>query len=46
MPTASPADEQPAGEMPETDLDEDMVGPDHYTGTGSGEDKAEGSDKT
>jgi hypothetical protein len=43
---ASPSDEQPASEMPETDLDKDMVGPDHYTGTGSGENKAEGSDKT
>jgi hypothetical protein len=42
---ASPSDEQPAGEMPETDLDPDMVGPDHYTGTGSGENKAEGAGK-
>jgi hypothetical protein len=37
---ASPADEQPASEMPETDTDKDMVGPDHYEGTGRGEDKA------
>jgi hypothetical protein len=43
---ASPSDEQPASDMPETDLDKDMVGPDHYTGTGSGENKAEGSDKS
>jgi hypothetical protein len=42
---ASPSDEQPASEMPETDLDKDMVGPDHYTGTGSGENKSEGSGK-
>jgi hypothetical protein len=42
---ASPADEQPASEMPETDLDKDMVGPDHYPGTGSGENKAAGSGK-
>jgi hypothetical protein len=32
--------------MPETDLDKDMVGPDHYEGTGRGEHKAEGSDKS
>jgi hypothetical protein len=38
---ASPADEQPAAEMPETDLDDDRVGPDHYAGTGSGENKSE-----
>jgi hypothetical protein len=43
---ASPSDEQPASDMPQTDLDKDMVGPDHYTGTGSGENKAEGSDKS
>jgi hypothetical protein len=43
---ASPSDEQPASEMPETDLDKDMVGPDHYEGTGRGEHKAEGSDKS
>jgi hypothetical protein len=35
----SPADEQPASDMPETDTDKDMVGPDHYGGTGRGEDK-------
>ncbi len=39
---ASPGDEQPASEMPETDLDQDMVGPDHYEGTGRGEDRSEG----
>jgi hypothetical protein len=39
---ASPADEQPASEMPETDLDHDSVGPDHYKGTGRGENKSEG----
>jgi hypothetical protein len=38
---ASPADEQPAADMPETDLDDDRVGPDHYAGTGSGENKSE-----
>ncbi len=43
---ASPSDEQPAADMPETDLDKDMVGPDHYEGTGRGENKAEGSDKS
>jgi len=37
---ASPADEQPASEMPETDLNPDAVGPDHYSGTGRGEDKS------
>lgn len=37
---ASPADEQSASDMPETDMDPDMVGPDHYSGTGRGEDKA------
>ena len=40
---ASPADEQPAAGMPETDLDPDRVGPDHHAGTGRGEDKTEGS---
>ncbi len=39
---ASPADEQPASTMPETDLDKDMVGPDHYEGTGRGENQSEG----
>ena len=38
---ASPADEQPAADMPETDLDDDRVGPDHYRGTGQGQDKTE-----
>lgn len=38
--TGSPADEQPASEMPETDLDDDMVGPAHTEGTGRGEDQA------
>jgi hypothetical protein len=38
---ASPSDEQPAADMPETDLDDDAVGPDHYAGTGSGENKSE-----
>jgi hypothetical protein len=38
--TASPADEQPASQMPETDLDDDMVGPAHTEGTGRGEDQA------
>ena len=37
---ASPADEQPASEMPETDLNPDAVGPDHYSGTGRGEDQS------
>ncbi|MBA3309615.1 MAG: hypothetical protein H0U28_06070 [Nocardioidaceae bacterium] len=36
---ASPADEQPASESTDTDLDPDMVGPDHYKGTGRGEDE-------
>ncbi|MDT4914113.1 MAG: hypothetical protein QOC66_3241 [Pseudonocardiales bacterium] len=38
---ASPSDEQPAAAMPEADLDDDRVGPDHYSGTGSGENKTE-----
>ena len=37
--TASPADEQPASRMPETDRDDDMTGPAHAAGTGRGEDK-------
>jgi hypothetical protein len=37
---ASPSDEQPASEMPETDLDDDMVGPAHTPGTGQGQDKS------
>ncbi len=39
---ASPSDEQLASDMPETDMDPDMVGPDHYDGTGRGEDQATG----
>lgn len=38
--TASPADEQPASEMSETETDPDAVGPDHYSGTGRAEDKS------
>lgn len=38
---ASPSDEQPASDMPETDLDPDMVGPAHHPGTGRGEDKTQ-----
>ena len=30
--TGSPSDEQPASEMPETDLDDDAVGPAHERG--------------
>jgi hypothetical protein len=37
--TASPADEQPASRMPETDRDDDAVGPAHTPGTGSAENK-------
>lgn len=37
--TASPADEQPASEAPETDLDDDQSGPGHVAGTRRGEDK-------
>ena len=36
----SPADEQPASEMPESDRDDDRVGPAHVEGTGRGESKA------
>ncbi|OBG28664.1 hypothetical protein A5764_02180 [Mycobacterium sp. 852002-51057_SCH5723018] len=35
----SPADEQPASEMPESDRDDDSVGPAHVEGTGRGESK-------
>lgn len=35
--TKSPADEQPAAHMPETDLDDDRVGPGHVAGTRRGE---------
>ncbi len=38
--TGSPADEQPASEMPETDRDDDAVGPAHTEGTGRAEDKS------
>lgn len=37
--TASPADEQPAARMPESDRDDDRVGPSHTAGTGRAEDK-------
>ena len=37
--TASPADEQPASEAPETDLEPDVTGPSHTSGTRRGEDK-------
>jgi hypothetical protein len=37
---ASPADEQPASRAPETDLDDDRVGPAHHSGTGRAEDQA------
>ena len=37
--TVSPADEQPASQMPETDLDDDRVGPAHQPGTGRAEDQ-------
>jgi hypothetical protein len=37
--TASPAAEQPASQMPETDRDDDAVGPAHAAGTGRAEDK-------
>lgn len=35
---AAPADEQPASQMPENDLDDDAVGPAHTSGTTRGED--------
>lgn len=35
--TASPGDVQPAAQQPETDLDEDQVGPAHNAGTSPGE---------
>jgi hypothetical protein len=37
--TVSPADEQPASEQSETDLDDDRVGPAHVAGTGQAENK-------
>lgn len=39
--TGSPSDEQPASQGPETDLDDDMVGPAHVQGTGRAEDQPE-----
>jgi hypothetical protein len=38
--TGSPADEQPASEAPESDLDDDRVGPAHQPGTSRAEDHA------
>lgn len=38
--TQSPAEEQPASAMPETDRNDDRVGPAHVPGTGRGESKA------
>jgi hypothetical protein len=38
--TGSPADEQPASTAPQTDLDDDRVGPAHQAGTPRGEDQA------
>jgi len=35
----SPADEQPAAQMPESDRDDDRVGPAHVPGVGPGESK-------
>lgn len=37
--TTSPVEEQPASNMPETDRDDDRVGPAHVPGTGRGESK-------
>lgn len=37
--TASPADEQPASEQSETDLDDDSAGPAHVPGAGRAENK-------
>jgi hypothetical protein len=37
--TASPADEQPAAEAPETDLEPDVTGPSHTGGTRRAEDR-------
>ncbi|BBY43095.1 hypothetical protein [Mycolicibacterium celeriflavum] len=37
--TASPAEEQPAAQMPESDRGDDRVGPSHTAGTGRAEDK-------
>jgi hypothetical protein len=38
--TASPADEQPAAGAPETDLDDDRVGPAHQAGAPRAEDQS------
>jgi hypothetical protein len=38
--TGSPADEQPASRSPETDLDDDMVGPAHEAGVPRAEDQS------
>jgi len=38
--TGSPSDEQPASQVEETDLDDDMVGPAHTEGTGRAEDQS------
>jgi hypothetical protein len=38
--TASPADEEPADQAPQTDLDDDRVGPAHTPGTPRGEDQS------
>jgi hypothetical protein len=38
--TGSPADEQPASQGAETDLDDDAVGPAHTAGTARGEDQS------
>jgi hypothetical protein len=38
--TKSPADEQPAPRMPESDRDDDRVGPAHVPGAGRGESKS------
>jgi hypothetical protein len=37
--TGSPADEQPASDAPQTDLDDDRVGPAHHAGTPRAEDQ-------
>jgi hypothetical protein len=37
--TSSPAGEQPASQMPQSDRDDDRVGPAHTAGTGRAEDK-------
>lgn len=37
---AAPADEQPASQMPETDLNDDRIGPAHTEGTQRAEDQS------